>query len=101
MAGTKRRFLEEFLQFSGNKNTHNFVKNDPKFENKSLFDAKFYQSVSMHGMAACKKTKQILHARQFFPRHFDVHICNYNMNLVTVLKYLKCPNSAIYFLGFF
>ena len=23
-------------------NAHNFVKNDPKFENKSLFDAKFY-----------------------------------------------------------
>ena len=23
-------------------NTHNFVQNDPKFENKNLFDAKFY-----------------------------------------------------------
>ena len=27
------------LQFSGN----NFVKNEPKFENNSLFDAKFYE----------------------------------------------------------
>ena len=36
----KKRFLRGFLQFSGN--THNFVKNDPKFENKSLFDPKFY-----------------------------------------------------------
>ena len=30
-----------FCNFLG-RNTHNFVKNDPKFENKSLFDAKFY-----------------------------------------------------------
>ena len=30
-----------FLDFLGI-NTHKFVKNDPKFENKSLFDAKFY-----------------------------------------------------------
>ena len=33
------RFLKSSLQFSG---THNFVKNNPKFENKGLYDAKFY-----------------------------------------------------------
>ena len=32
------RFVFNFLEI----NTHNFVKNDPKFENKSLFDAKSY-----------------------------------------------------------
>ena len=37
----KIRFLKGFLQFSGI-NTHSFVKNDRKFGNKSLFDAKFY-----------------------------------------------------------
>ena len=38
----KRRFLIGFLQFSGKKNTHNFVKNDPQFEGKGLFHAKYY-----------------------------------------------------------
>ena len=32
------RFVFNFLEI----NTHNFVKNDPKFENKSLFDVKSY-----------------------------------------------------------
>ena len=34
----KRRLFCSFLGI----NTHNFVKNDPDFENKGLFDAKFY-----------------------------------------------------------
>ena len=34
----KRRFFYKFLGI----NTHNFVKNDPNFKNKGLFDAKFY-----------------------------------------------------------
>ena len=34
----KRRVFWKFLGI----NTHYFVKNDPKFENKGLFDAKFY-----------------------------------------------------------
>ena len=38
-----KRFFKGFLQFSGI-NTLNFVKNDPKFENKSLFDAEFYEA---------------------------------------------------------
>ena len=33
-----------FRNFLEIKNTHNFVKNDPSFENKSLFDAKFYEA---------------------------------------------------------
>ena len=42
----KRTFLKFFFVFFYCNfleiKTHNFVKNDPKFENKSLFDAKFY-----------------------------------------------------------
>ena len=34
----KRRFFCKFLGI----NTHNFVKNDPNFESKDLFNAKFY-----------------------------------------------------------
>ena len=34
----KRRIFCKFLGI----NIHNFVKNDPNFENKGLFDAKFY-----------------------------------------------------------
>ena len=37
----KRKFLEAFCNFLGI-TAHNFVENDPKFENRSLFDAKFY-----------------------------------------------------------
>ena len=39
----KRRFLHIFCNFLGI-NTHNFVKTDPKFENKSLFYAKFSET---------------------------------------------------------
>ena len=35
----KKYFWKAFSNFQGI-NTYNFVKNDPKFENKSLFDAK-------------------------------------------------------------
>ena len=38
----KRRFLMNFFNFLGI-NTHNFVKIDPKFENKDLLHAKFYE----------------------------------------------------------
>ena len=38
----KRRFLIGFLTNFLGIITHNFVKNDPKFECKSLFDAKYY-----------------------------------------------------------
>ena len=40
--GTKKNFLEGFFYNFLGINPHNFVKNDPKFENKSLFDSKFY-----------------------------------------------------------
>ena len=45
----------------------------------------------------CKKITNPICAT-VFSQHFAVHICRYNMNLVTVLGYLKCTNSAIYFL---
>ena len=38
--GQKEDFQRPFWNFLGI-NAHNFVKKDPKFENKSLFDAKF------------------------------------------------------------
>ena len=42
----KTRFLKGFLlQFSG-LNTHNSVKNDPKLENNTLFDAKILWSLT-------------------------------------------------------
>ena len=37
--------------------------------------------------AAVQKQKQILYARQFFPPLFAMHMCRYNINLVTVLRY--------------
>ena len=40
--GTKKKIFDEFFNFLGI-NTHNFVKIDPKFENKDLFHAKFYE----------------------------------------------------------
>ena len=39
----KENFLRLLSNFLGI-NTHNFVKNDPKFENKSLLDAKRYEA---------------------------------------------------------
>ena len=39
----KETFLRLLSNFLGI-NTHKFVKNDPKFENKSLFDAKRYEA---------------------------------------------------------
>ena len=33
-----------------------------------------------------------------FSELFAVHICCYNMNLITVVRYLECTNSAKYFL---
>ena len=36
-----RRFLKAFFNFL-EINNHNFVKNDPELENKSLLDEKFY-----------------------------------------------------------
>ena len=41
--GTKKIYEGFFCNFLEIK-THNFVKNHPKFENKSLFDAKFYEA---------------------------------------------------------
>ena len=38
----KKRFLKGFFFNFLGINTHNFVKNDPKFENKSFFDAECY-----------------------------------------------------------
>ena len=38
----KKRFLKGFFFNFLEINTHNFVKNDPKFENKRLFGAKCY-----------------------------------------------------------
>ena len=38
----KKRFLKGFFFNFLEINTHNFVKNDPKFENKSFFDAECY-----------------------------------------------------------
>ena len=37
-----KTFLKGFFWNFLGINTYKFVKNDPKFENKSLFDAKFY-----------------------------------------------------------
>ena len=39
---TKKKIFEGFFYNFLGINTHHFVKNDPKFENKSLFDATFY-----------------------------------------------------------
>ena len=39
----KKRFLKGFFFNFLEINTHNFVKNDPKFENKSFFDAECYE----------------------------------------------------------
>ena len=38
----KKRFWKGFFFNFLGINTHNFVKNDPKFENKSFFDAECY-----------------------------------------------------------
>ena len=46
--GTKKKTFDgPFCNFLGT-NTHNFVKSDPKFENKSLFHAKFYRARHEH-----------------------------------------------------
>ena len=42
--GTKKKIFKGlFCNFPGI-NTHNFVKNEPKFENKTLFNAKSYRA---------------------------------------------------------
>ena len=41
--GTKKKIFEEFFCNFLEINTHNVVKNDPKFGNKSLFDANFME----------------------------------------------------------
>ena len=43
-SGTKQKIFEGFFCNFLGINIHNFAKNDPKFENKSLFDAKFYEA---------------------------------------------------------
>ena len=40
--GTRKKNFEGYFHNFLGINTHNFVKKDPKFENKSLFDATFY-----------------------------------------------------------
>ena len=40
--GTKKKIFDGFFCNFLGISTYKFVKNDPKFENKSLFDAKFY-----------------------------------------------------------
>ena len=49
-----------------------------------------------------KKTKKSKKANPVCTAVFSaipaVHACRYNMDVVTVLRYLKCTNSAIYFL---
>ena len=40
--GTKKKIFDSFFFNFLGINTHNLVKNDSKFENKNLFDAKLY-----------------------------------------------------------
>ena len=37
-----RRFLKGFFTFFFGRNTHDFVRNDPKLHKQSLFDTQFY-----------------------------------------------------------